>query len=257
MDEPFPSAMMQNIEHFFREVDPSLPSGYDLYHEVFDTNLFFPLQRKAELLGMIRRTRMVPGPKGSGPYTVMEIGADKGGGLYHWCKCFPTVKQVIACEVRGIPYAPHFEKAFLNKDFLWIPYSSHCPKSVEDVRRFLGKNSRIDVLFIDGDKGGMLEDFDAYLPLMDPQGVVFLHDINDGPSEGPRIAFETIRSRGYKTEEIIDTSDYHNLVKGLSSELDDLHLTPYENWLLHWHGRSCGVGVIWMSGGPINQGGYP
>ena len=44
------------------------------------------------------------------PTTIYEIGADKGGGLYHWCMSCPTVKHVIACEIRGLPYKELFEK---------------------------------------------------------------------------------------------------------------------------------------------------
>src|SRR5688572_14395248 len=123
MDAPFPAEMMASIERFFKEVHPTLSWGQDVYPEVFETELFFPLQRQRELARMMQVARTVgghtcptcggdgqetfiklpedPRPKGTtqrcsqckgfgkvggGPTTVMEIGADKGGGLYHWCR---------------------------------------------------------------------------------------------------------------------------------------------------------------------------
>jgi hypothetical protein len=171
----------------------------------------------------------------------MEIGADKGGGLYHWCMCLPTVRNVIACEIRGMPYRHEFDDAFGEKiDFLWEPDGSYLPKTVESVARFLSydKADKIDVLFIDGDKLGMLKDFEAYLPLMrQPGGVVFIHDIQD---HEPYHQFKAIMERGYRTEVILDKSEYFD------KPFDWEPKTPWEQWLKHWRGRSCGVGVVYL-----------
>ena len=259
MDAPFPTGMTSCIEKFFREVHPTLKPGQDIYQEVFDTDLFFPLQRQAELVWMIRQARKVQ------PKVVMELGADKGGGLYHWCQCLPTVNRVIASEIRGTPYEKEFEKAFPDKCFLWIRQSldGFGPRMVETAvktglpgieichpsgvveRKPTWKKGGIDVLFIDGDKSAFLADFDAYLPLMSPTGVVFMHDINEQGSPMLR-AFETVAARGYRVEKYIDTSD---TARALNREQHGF--TPrnsHEGWLRHWKGRSCGVGAIWMEG---------
>lgn len=227
MDAPFPEKMVESIRRFLTNVHPTLPPGQDVYPEVFYSDLFYPLQRMRETEQMIQVARPLS------PRTVMEIGADKGGGLYHWCKCLPTVENVIACEIRGLPYDTDFQVAFPDLDFLWLPQSSYDRPTVEQVRRWLAKDGLvIDVLFIDGDKGGFHLDFDAYLPLMHPHGVVFLHDVTDPPMSD---VFARLRKR-YRSNHIVDTSEVATAVGN----------TPYEGWLRHWQGRSCTVGVIYL-----------
>ncbi len=238
MDDKFPPGMIEEIERFL--ADDREPPGLDLYPKVFETQLFFPLQRQAEMRRMIQLARTVK------PKIVMEIGADKGGSLYHWCKCLPTVHTVIACEIRGTPYESIFEKVFPQIKFTWFPGSSRDKTLLKYLHNpILKQQVFIDVLFIDGDKGAFLEDFDAYLPLMNPTGVVFMHDINEGGS-AMRRAFETIKGRGYRTEDIIDVSDSDAAVA--RERAGTPPASPHEAWLRHWHGRSCGVGVIWMKG---------
>lgn len=226
MDDPFPVGMVEEIEKFLA-TDSQRPPGKDIYEEVFNTSMFFPLQRQQELIQMIRIARAI------NPRTVMEIGADKGGGLYHWCKSLTTVKNVIACEIRGCPYQHAFNKTFPHINFFWMERASLPPPRLPELQ--------IDVLFIDGDKSFMVADFDAYLPMMNPRGVVFIHDIQDSP--GPRDAFLNIKARGYRTHAIINTDDYLKL-RGKTEP----PATAHEGWLRHWRGRSCGVGVVYLEG---------
>ena len=173
--DPLPENLNQFWEEFFKSEDTRKP-GEDIYHDVFDSPSLFPLQRRKETVRMMRTARKVA------PTVVYEIGADKGGGLYHWCKCFPTLKRVIACEVRGTPYCDLFEKAFPHIDFLLIPASSYADSSVSAVAGWLGRD-RINCLFIDGDKSGFLKDFDVYRPYVTSPGIIFMHDFRDeGPS---------------------------------------------------------------------------
>lgn len=239
MDAPFPEGMLEEIRTFLTTVHPSLPAGLDLYPEMFRTSLFFPLQRQEELAEMMRLARQLK------PKVVMEIGADKGGGLYHWCKCLPTVTDVIACEIRGTPYRDDFTEAFPHIWFWWAPHSSQNPKTLNLVRRVDSSSGPIDVLFIDGDKASMLQDFDTYLPFMASNGLVFMHDVTD--SHGPKEAFEAVKARGYRTNLIHSIQDYTNLVRDTRYE-GKRQRTPHQNWLLHWQGRSCGVGVIHLDG---------
>lgn len=288
-DGSYPPGMVEEWRRFLAE-----PRRWE---DVFKTNLLFPLQRQAEMRRMLEIAKAVgrakcgicvctcgadrTGPSAEahsagcpaekdcpacgnkkyvgGPATVMEIGADKGGGVWSWCHELP-VHNMIACEKRGTPYAEAFEAAFPAIDFHWVDLSSQDPFAVRGIERWLGKR-RIDVMFIDGDKGAMLKDFHTYLPLMNPQGVVFFHDINE---RGPmRDAFEDVKManrfqlHSYKTEEIIDKSDWLAVLKKEAehvrqgASLNDMHklFTPHENWLRHWAGRSCGVGVVWLGGG--------
>lgn len=233
MDAPFPAGMVEAIAAFL-ETDAQRPQDQDLYPEVFDTSLFFPLQRQQELAAMIRLARSIK------PKVIMEIGADKGGGLYHWCKGLKTtLEQVIAYEVRGTPYHMKFERAFEGSSFFWGK-SSQDKSRFGELREYLdARSNRIDVLFIDGDKTLMEQDFDLYLPLMNPQGIVFFHDIQD---REPRASYWNVRARGYGGKVIVNLEDTQAALARMHGGIPPA--TPHEAWLRHWRGRSCGVGVV-------------
>lgn len=235
MDAPFPDGFLDSIHHFL-DTDSKREPGRDLYQEVFDTPMMFPLQRQKELEAMIRVARSIQ------PRTVMEIGSDKAGGLYHWCKCLPSVKNVIACEIRGTPYAEAFEMAFPNINFLWVPGSSYQQGNVNRVLSFLQEvKSKIDVLFIDGDKSHFDTDFYAYLGMMNPNGIALMHDITD---EAPGAAYKRVCQTGFRHAEIIDKSDTVAALK--REDAGEPAKSPHEGWLRHWRGQSCGVGIIYM-----------
>jgi len=234
MDTKFPDGMMDDIRNFFKYVHPKLTPGQDIYHEVFDRPLFFPLQRKEELRRMIQIARKIK------PKVIMEIGADKGGGLYHWFQSIPTTQLVIPCEVRGVPYSGEFRKAFPKILHVPIEHSSYSQDAVTITKNVLG-GTRIDVLFIDGNKLEMVRDFDTYLPMMNTPSIVFMHDVTDNE---PQASFETIRNRGYRTEVIWNTLESFEALqrerKGIPPK------NAHEAWLRHWKGKSCGVGVIYI-----------
>lgn len=233
MDGPFPDNLIAGIEKFF-ESEATRPPGLDIYPEVFESDTFFPLQRKRELAQMMRIARTVM------PTTVMEIGADKGGGLYHWCKCLPTVKRVIACEIRGTPYSALFEKHFPGIKFLWLPESSYATATVAKVCKFL-LGTKIDCLFLDGDKSNFFRDFTIYQHLMAHQGLIFVHDIEDpAPSEAFQMMCRNVLTHG----KIIDRQDSMDALD--RQDRDIPATTPYEDWLRYWGGRSCCVGVLYM-----------
>jgi hypothetical protein len=229
----FPEGLVAEAERFmFKEAD------YHAYFtgSVFLTGMFFPLQRMKESDVMLEITNEIR------PRTIMEIGIDKSGGFYRWPLCVPTVQNLIGCEVRGTPCCELFERKFPDKKFLWLEKSSYDPMTVKSVKTWfqcIGDwDGKIDVLFIDGEKAATLFDFDAYLPLMSKSGIVFIHDIQD---ESPGAAFQTIIDRGYKHTRIIDTTESAWLVNRKPKN-------AYENWIKHWNGRSCGVGVVYMEG---------
>lgn len=237
MDGPLPENLNEYMGRFLESEDQR-PSGRDVYQDVFDDPVIFPLQRPRETAMMIAEARKI------NPRIVFEIGADKGGGLYHWCKCLPTVQRVIACEIRGVPYRELFNDAFPDLEFLWMAESSYAGSTMKYVEHWL-RPQRIDCLFIDGDKAMFETDFDAYLPLMNPNGIVFMHDINDRP---PREAYDRVCARGYQHQEIIDIQDATDAMDreyaGIPSK------GAHEGWLRHWKGRSCGVGVIYIGDKP-------
>lgn len=231
MDDPLPPNLVPCFEAFFAHEHTRTP-GQDVYQAIFDDNTLFPLQRQRELATMMQIAR------GLSPKVVYEIGADKGGGLYHWCKCLPTVEKVICCEYRGTPYSDLFEKTFPHIQFLWLPQSSYAVGTVRHVRAWLGSD-RIDALFIDGDKSHFFTDFERYLPMMQSHGVIFMHDIQDpAPSE----AFTKVRRLGFKTRRVVDITDAQEAVA--RQEAGEPCASAHEGWLRHWRGASAGVGVI-------------
>jgi hypothetical protein len=235
MDADFPVGMLDSIRDVLAG-NAARESGLDVYDDVFNSALAFPLQRQKELAWVMRQSRSIA------PRVVMEIGVDKSGGLIHWTKCLPTVETVIACDIRGTPYSSLFEAAFSDVQFLWLERSSHSPEAVASVRDFL-VNRKIDCLFIDGDTLAIAKDFDAYFPFMNHTGVVFVHDIKD---HAPNVAFRQLADRGYRHERFVDTSDAE---AELALEAKGIPpATPHAAWLRHWRGESCGVGALWMDG---------
>lgn len=232
MDAPFPEGMLFEIEHMLVRTK-NLKPGKDLYEEVFDYSCVMPLQRKNELKQMMATARKL------NPSVIMEIGADKSGGLFHWCKCL-SPKRVVACEIRGTPYSELFEEAFPQIDFLWLPESSYDPAVVQKVNHWLEMDS-FDCIFIDGDKANFIADFNAYKVMVRAGGIVFMHDIKD---ESPGAAFEQAKNDPtvFIAETIIniDESKAMKLREAAGVDSDGC----YEDWLRVWEGRSCGVGVL-------------
>jgi predicted O-methyltransferase YrrM len=236
MDLPFPETMLDNIRRFFREKHPATVPGEDIYPDVFDNEGFFPLQRPRELAQMVQAARELK------PFAVMEIGCDKGGGLYHLIQGMPTVGKAIGCEIRGTPYASEFMQAFPDVSFCWLPRSSLDGAAFAAVQKALG-NDPLDVLFIDGDKSRFLDDFNTYSPLVRDGGIVFMHDIKD---RSPREAFEAAKKhpRVKRFREIIDITDSNEACARETAGFPAAN--AHEGWLRHWRGASCGVGVMYL-----------
>lgn len=222
--------MMPCIEAFFRGIHPTLTPGQNLYPEVFATGHFFPLQRMRETEKMMAIARRYD------PVRIVEIGADKGGSVYHWLMAFPKA-EVTAIEVEGVPYEDVFNANF-DQRLDSYPDGSRDKWVLADIEDgLLSYAPLIDVLFIDGEKPAMYDDFIAYLPFMSSDSVVFLHDIND--SYGAT-ALKRIKKDGHKNiQEVIDTTEVAE-VQGRPPR------NSYEQWLQHWGGRSAGFAAIYI-----------
>jgi predicted O-methyltransferase YrrM len=231
MSEYFPETRVKRIGELLAA--DTEPAGLDLYPHIFAEHALMPLQRQNELRAMMALARTFS------PQVVMEVGTDRGGGLYHWCKGF-SPRRAIACEVEGTPYAADFELAFPQTEFLWLPVSSYAVETVTHVRGWLGAD-KLDVLFLDGDKAKFTADFMAYVPMVRPGGLVLMHDVTD-PSPGR--SFEECRAdpRVKSSRVIHDTREADAAVERRRTGLPPA--SPYENWLRIWEGRSCGVGVM-------------
>jgi predicted O-methyltransferase YrrM len=242
MDGPLPPELVPAWERFFdNRLHKSVWQISGICDAAFYDGVLFPLQRRRELARMLEMARIVQ------PQTIMEIGTDKGSGLLHWC-LLPTARNIIACEVRGTPYSELFERAFPDIDFLWLDRSSLEHDTMTIVQDWLSlegiSGTKIDVLFIDGDKSFFDRDFDLYRPLVSDSGVVFMHDIRD---PAPGAAYTKVCNRGYEHQEIVDVSEADEAVKRMEAGIPST--VEHENWLRHWRGASCGVGVLYMQAG--------
>jgi hypothetical protein len=232
-DEPLPYGLVEEIARVLRE--DLTPTGLNLYDAVFESGLIFPLQRRGELAAMMATARRIT------PRTIMEIGADKGGGVYHWIKGH-LPSRFIGIEIRGTPYGDLFEAAFSPMRCKWISGSSYDERVVADVAAWL-QGDLIDVLFIDGDKAMFHADFLAYLPLVRPGGIIFMHDVrDDAPGAAFRLAACHPRVRDH-----LGTESTLEVLESVARNVDGIPAqNEHENWLRHWRGRSCGFGVLWV-----------
>lgn len=232
MDAPLPEGLVDAWISYLGN-DNQRPRGESLYHEVFDHPILFPLQRKAETSKMIRLAQSLR------PKVIYEIGSDKGGSVYHWVKGVPTIKRMISCEIRGVPYMHAFNGAFGDVDFLWMAESSYADTTIDRVKTWLG-DDKIDILFIDGDKGAFLKDFWAYHPMMATDGVVMMHDVVDEPMKS---AFNSV-SELYSNIHIRDISEVSEIIERENASIPPA--SSYEGWLRYWKERSCSVGVVFL-----------
>lgn len=236
-DAPLPATLEVDWKAFF-ETEHLREPGRDVYQEIFDHGCLFPLQRSRETAAMMKLARSRQ------PRIVMEIGADKAGGFYHWIKCLPSVQKAIACEIRGTPYDELFIEGFPDKKLLFIPGPSRDTRTLHEVSEFLGTQF-IDCLFIDGDKSYFREDFEAYVQFVRHGGLVFMHDVYSSPGVMPP-PVHIFRELGklYPTEMILDLSE------GREAAERDLKREPittaYDGFLRVWKDSSCGVGVIYV-----------
>jgi len=238
-DPAFHPDMVPEIERWLRSSynAPEWDEDHPCVDWVFETERMFPLQRKAELAAMLRKAHEYR------PRCVMEIGADKAGGLYHWCKRMPELHYCVACEIRGTPYRRSFEAAFPHVDFLWVEASSYASTTVEAVRGWLAaRGIKINVLFCDGDKCHAHHDIRLYEPMMSRPGVIFVHDILD---EAPGRDWGPITERQYRARKgaIVYADEWRQLFDEGAAPMRQPR-NAWEQWLLHWKGQSCGVGFL-------------
>ena len=238
MKDTFPLGMLQEIESILSH-HHEWPDGLDSYSALFESGTFFPLQRRRELEAMMRLCRSI------NPKTIMVIGADKGSDVFHFVKCLPTVRNVIACEIRGTPYADLFKQYFPAVNFLFIPTGSRDQYCLAEVEKFMVGKS-LDVAFIDGDKNAFKEDFEAYRKFMIPGGIALMHDIYLAPSHGGcQDAFYDV-AKNYRTEKIIDLTEHADDI--VEAQRGIPPKGSYGGWLRFFNNiPTCGVGVIHIS----------
>jgi predicted O-methyltransferase YrrM len=151
--------------------------------------------------------------------TVIEIGTDRGGTLYTWCRLASPKAKIISIDLRGGRYSNPGgtlpESVLLGyrqhaQDVQLVWGDSHSEETLGDVLRAVD-GRRVDFLMIDGDHTyeGVRTDFEMYAPLVRGGGIIALHDIL--PTElDPLCGVDRFWAEvvaAHSTEELIDTYD--------------------------------------------------
>ena len=119
------------------------------------------------------------------PKIVCEIGTDKGGTLYLWCRASESDALILSLDLpsrkryserRRRLYAQFKKCKSQTLDF--VAGDSHSAISKEQVSEKLG-DRKIDFLFIDGDHTyeGVKKDFLIYSKFVRKGGLIAFHDI--------------------------------------------------------------------------------
>lgn len=132
------------------------------------------IQKPAELAALLRAVADVD------PKVIVEIGSDRGGTLLGWQLACPQA-AVISVNLQsgpfstGAPLDPHGASV--------VEGDSHDQATLTALKSVL-RGRAVDVLFIDGDHTyeGVLADFEMYMPLVRPGGLVCFHDICHHPN---------------------------------------------------------------------------
>ncbi len=151
------------------------------------------------------------------PDVVLEIGTDRGGTLFLWTRAASPDALLITVDIRKMVgrlgrFSPF---ALVRKSFerrrqrieLVDDVDSQSDATVERIRRLLGARP-VDFLFLDGDHRyeAVKRDFDLYVPLVRPGGIVALHDISPRTTkdtEGTAAFWADLKQRE-ATDEIVD-----------------------------------------------------
>lgn len=123
------------------------------------------------------------------PETIVELGTDKGGTFFLWCRLLKQLKKIASIDLpdgrfgggydsRRIKLYRYFLFDNANVSTLFLRNDSHEPETKAALVKWL-KPDKIDFLYIDGDHtySGVKQDFEMYSTLVRPGGIIAFHDI--------------------------------------------------------------------------------
>jgi len=124
------------------------------------------------------------------PKVIAEIGTWNGGTFYVWTRINPLAEKIISIDLpdgdygggydeKRIKFFSEFTADRRNTSLSFIRGDSKSESTLKMLMSVLGKDT-IDFLYIDGDHTyeGIKKDFEIYVKLMSPDGLVGFHDIN-------------------------------------------------------------------------------
>jgi predicted O-methyltransferase YrrM len=147
------------------------------------------------------------------PRRVLEIGVDRGGTMFMWTRAAAPDALLVGVDLwspgpggNAAPF-PLARRRFARpgqRIELLLGVDSHDPATVRRVDELLG-GEPVDFLFIDGDHTceGVQADFDMYVTLVRPGGIVAFHDVAQWTSPDTEGVAEFWRrfTAGHATEE--------------------------------------------------------
>lgn len=119
------------------------------------------------------------------PQVILEIGVDKGGSLFSFCKLAPEDSLIIAIDLpeEDGGYSQWKEAMYMKfkkpkQELILLRGDSHSEETLHKIKDILA-GREIDFAFIDGDHSyeGVKQDFDMYSPLIKKGGLVSFHDV--------------------------------------------------------------------------------
>jgi cephalosporin hydroxylase len=145
-----------------------------------------PRQHNSELANLLNEIILLE------PKVILEIGTDRGGSLYGFCRVSRNPELIISIDLPGGEfgggYLPCRKK--LYKEFIYdkqftkmhlMQCDSHQPSTHAELLKLLN-GKFIDFIFFDGDHTyeGIKIDFELYYHLVRPGGIIAFHDIITG-----------------------------------------------------------------------------
>jgi hypothetical protein len=130
------------------------------------------------LISLLKRRKLM---------TVVEIGTQKGGTLYAWCRIAQPDALIVSIDLPGGPFGGGYRlcdmktfRRYKRKDqkLYLLRMDSHRLSTKKDLLRKL-QGREIDFLLIDGDHRykGVKRDWQMYSPLVKRNGIIAFHDI--------------------------------------------------------------------------------
>ncbi len=171
--------------------------------------LMKPIQVRSEILGLLKKIKEIK------PSNILEIGTANGGTLFLFTRVATQNARIMSIDLPGGEFGggypgwkSSFYKSFAlsNQEIILLRADSHDDKTLNQIKDLAGENS-LDFLFIDGDHTyeGVKKDFEMYIHLVKPGGIIAFHDIVPHPPESGREIsrfWENIKS-GYHYEEVV------------------------------------------------------
>jgi predicted O-methyltransferase YrrM len=151
--------------------------------------------------------------------TIVEIGTEKGGTLYAWCRVAEPDAIIVSIDLPGGPFGGGCSlkemKSFLTyrrkNQRIYCFRKDSQKKSTRDELITKLKGRKIDFLFIDGDHRytEVKKDWKLYAPLVKSNGLIVFHDILFHPKL-PKCKVDRLWNeikRQYRNREFIDRYD--------------------------------------------------